>query len=96
MVKLTGTIKNGTVVLDQRHGLPEGTRVSVEPVNQSSPPGSGDFWRKKTLQEIMDEQGIKPIRSIDDLAGGWPEDELDDGFEEQVRRWRDAELGKRE
>lgn len=88
MVKLTGTIKNGTVILDQRHTLPEGTRVSVEPVSSKSPLAGNDFWKSKTLDQIIQEQGVKPIKSIDDLKGGWPQDELDDGFEIELQKWR--------
>jgi hypothetical protein len=29
----------------------------------------------------------KPAR-FGDLKGGWPEDQIDDGFEEEVDRWR--------
>lgn len=45
-----------------------------------------------TLEELAAAQGVKPVESLDEVCGGWPEDELDDGFEDTVRRWRDAEL----
>jgi hypothetical protein len=28
------------------------------------------------------------VERIEDLVGGWPEDEIDDGFEEALLRWR--------
>lgn len=34
--------------------------------------------------------------SVEDLVGGWPEDELNDGFEEMLARWRKRELEPRE
>ncbi len=46
----------------------------------------------RTLAELAAIQGVESADSLDDLYGGWPEDELDDGFEVAVRRWRDEEL----
>jgi hypothetical protein len=28
------------------------------------------------------------VERYEDLAGGWPEDQIDDGFEEALERWR--------
>jgi hypothetical protein len=53
---------------------------------------SDPFWQSKTIQEIALAQGVQPIKNFDVLLGGWPEDELDDHFEEAVERWRHGEL----
>jgi len=45
-----------------------------------------------TFAELVAAQGVKPVESPDKMYGGWPEDELDDGFENAVRQWRDDEL----
>jgi hypothetical protein len=79
-----GHIKNGVAVLDESVSLPDGTLVSVQV--KSVPSG---FWRNKTLDELMREQGVKPIQSLDELAGDWPpEDSVDEflGLVREVRR----------
>lgn len=42
----------------------------------------------KSIAQIAQEQGVPP-KSVEQLDfGGWPEDQLDDGFEAAVRAWR--------
>jgi len=53
---------------------------------------SDPFWQSKTIQEIALAQGVKPITNFDVLLGGWPEDEVNDHFEEAVERWRHGEF----
>ena len=53
---------------------------------------SDPFWPSKTIQEIALAQGVQPIKNFDVLLGGWPEDEVDDHFEEAVERWRHGEI----
>ena len=43
---------------------------------------SDPFWNPRTLEEIAAIQGVQPIKNADVLIGGWPEDELNDNFEE--------------
>ena len=50
--------------------------------------------REKTLDEIAAEQGFKPIKDFSELLGGWPKEELNDGFEEELNRRRKSELVK--
>jgi hypothetical protein len=80
-----GHIENGVVVFNERVSLPEGTFVRVEPM--SAP--MGDFLHRLSLDELAERQGVKPIESLDDLAGGWPESEINDGFEDAVAQWRE-------
>lgn len=40
-----------------------------------------EFWRFKTLEELAAEQGVPEGLSFEDYLGGWPEDEVHDGFE---------------
>jgi hypothetical protein len=49
-----------------------------------------------TFAELVAAQGVQPVESFDDIRGGWPEDELNDGFETAVRQWRDDELRPRD
>jgi len=83
-----GHIENGMVVFDEPAGLAEGTEVRVEPVRLATL----GFWQSCSLDELASRQGVSVPHSLDDLEGGWPEDELDDGFENDVHRWRQQEL----
>ncbi len=90
-----GHIENGVVVFDRPVPLPEGTEVRIEPlrpVEQRESPSHDEFWRDRTLDEVAAEQGVKPVTDLDEARGGWPKDELDDGFEQAVASWREAEL----
>jgi len=49
---------------------------------------SDHFWHPRTPEEIALAQGVKPIEDFQKLLGGWPEDELDDNFEETLSHWR--------
>lgn len=48
-----------------------------------------------TLDDLAAAQGVEPADSFESLCGGWPEEELEDGFEDAIRHWRDAELRHR-
>jgi hypothetical protein len=85
-----GHIENGIVVTNQPLPLRDGTPVRVEPV--ASP---NDFWRSATLGELAREQGILPPASFEELLGGWPTEDLNDGFEEEMRKWRGHDPDKR-
>lgn len=48
-----------------------------------------DYWSyNPTLEELARQQGTRPAERFEDFAGGWPEDEIDDGFEEALERFR--------
>lgn len=50
-----------------------------------------DFFtaKPKSIKELAEEQGVKPIRDIADLvADFWPEDESVDEFIATIRAWR--------
>ena len=49
------------------------------------------FWHPKPPEELALVQGVQPIHNFEVLLGGWPEDELEDNFEETLTRWRQAE-----
>ena len=68
--------------------LAAGTEVQVEAV---APP-AGDFWESCSLEELARRQRVSALESLEDLLGGWPDDELDDGFENVVASWREREL----
>lgn len=50
---LRGHMKNGVAVLDEPANLPDGTpvRIEVERID-------ADFWRGKSVEELVREQGV--------------------------------------
>lgn len=79
-----GHVEKGMVVLDQLLPLPDGTPVVVEPVMPANP----DFWQPTTLDELAARQGVATPTSPDELAGGWPTEDLNDDFEKALGEWR--------
>ena len=47
----------------------------------------GGFYRRYSIEELARMQGVRPVENFEALLGGWPDD-IDDGFEEAVARWR--------
>ena len=47
-----------------------------------------EFWRSLSFEELARQQGVRPVERFEDLAGGWPEDQLEDGFEQALERFR--------
>ncbi|HJT36049.1 MAG TPA: hypothetical protein VJ783_28760 [Pirellulales bacterium] len=78
-----GRIEKGMVVVDIPLPLPDGTPVLVEPI-----PGA-DFWRPLSLDELTRQQGVSAPAAVDELLGGWPEEDRDDQFEEALANWRE-------
>ena len=81
-----GHVQNGVVVLDEPLALPNGTPVLVAPI---AAPDS--FWQPLSLEELARRQGVKGIPSPDELRGGWPSDEVNDGFDGALSQWRARE-----
>jgi hypothetical protein len=53
------------------------------------PSASPDFLR------LAREQGVQPVARLEDLMGGWPAEERDDGFEEALMEWRSLQVQPR-
>lgn len=84
-----GRIEKGLVVLDAPLPLPDGTPVIVEPV------APANFWRSLSLDELARQQGVSAPATVDELLGGWPEEDRDDDFEGALVRWREQERDNR-
>ncbi len=54
----------------------------------SALPQSQEFWRGASMQTLIEQQGIPPIRDFDSLLGGWPADEPVEDFVRAVRESR--------
>ena len=53
------------------------------------PMGAADYWNyNPSFEELARQQGVRPAERFEDYAGGWPEDQIDDGFEEALERFR--------
>jgi len=51
--------------------------------------GARDFTAGYSLQQLADLQGVRPLASPNDLAGGWPPDENIDEFIDATYKSRD-------
>jgi hypothetical protein len=84
-----GTILNGVVVFNGKDRPAEGTQVEVQPVDATQSSGNGSA--RQTLDDIARRQGVTRPAAFDELLGGWPDGEMDDGFEDAVEKWRAEE-----
>jgi hypothetical protein len=89
MIEYLGRVRNGVVEFD--HPIPplEGRRVRIQEVS-AEPVDAADasFWSDFSLTELAEQQGVGPIQKLEEVLGGWPPSEIDDGFEVELRRWR--------
>lgn len=83
-----GHVANGSVVLPQPLPLPNGTPVRVE----TDDPSLVSFWESCSLDELARRQGLFGARPVEEIGGGWPDDEIEDCFETIVAKWRASEL----
>lgn len=51
-------------------------------------PAGDAFWDGLNLESLISEQDVRPIADLEDVMGGWPEDESVDEFLVAVREWR--------
>jgi hypothetical protein len=91
-----GTYEDGVIRPDGPVDLPDGTPVEFQPLprnwNTMDPIEKADYMARnpKTLDQIIREQGIKPIKSLDELGGEWPDGEDDtDDFIKWTKELRD-------
>jgi predicted DNA-binding antitoxin AbrB/MazE fold protein len=94
-VEFRGIFEEGVVRPIEPVDLPDGTEVEFRarlrtPVKQDDIDGrSGEFWRARSLDELAAEQGVRPIKSIDELAARWPDDDPADSVDEFIRHLRE-------
>ena len=78
-----GKIINGTVVLDEKVGLPDGMLVAVEVERIDA-----DFWRNTSAEALAIRRGVKPCVNPDDLGFDWPDGPSVNDFMAMIRRSR--------
>ncbi|MDB5329229.1 MAG: hypothetical protein JWP03_380 [Phycisphaerales bacterium] len=49
-------------------------------------------WNSPTIKEQAAAQGTRPLQDFNSIVGGWPEDQLDDGFEAALDDRRRQEI----
>jgi hypothetical protein len=59
--------------------------IKVESDKKQEKPDNASFNDSKTPEQLAKEQGVIPIKSINDLFGFWPEDEDFESFLNEVR-----------
>jgi hypothetical protein len=69
----------------------EAREDEVQEVLPTGAPLSSDFWQALTFDELASAQGVQPLSDVGRLAGTWPGD-VNDGFEESIRRLRQGNL----
>jgi len=70
-------------------GIAEHSHVHIVVLDEIKPatPNPAGEHDKLELDELWPPTPMK----FEDLVGGWPKDELNDGFEEEVNKWRESE-----
>ena len=48
----------------------------------------GELRPGPTMEELAKVQNVRPVERLEDIMVGWPVEELQDGFEEELARWR--------
>jgi hypothetical protein len=60
-----------------------------EPQKSSRP--LDEFFRHESFESLARAQRVSAAMRLEDFQGGWPEDQLDDGFEAVLDTWRQPE-----
>jgi len=69
--------------------------AALDPKREGDSPESSSnsgFWHSLTFEELARAQGIQPVQRLEDIMGGWPEDQREDGFEDAIRAMRQEDL----
>lgn len=52
------------------------------------PMAPGQFWEKHSLDQLAAAQGIAGTFGVAAIQGAWPPEEIDDGFDIALAKWR--------
>jgi hypothetical protein len=74
-VRLTGTAR-----LNPNTGRPEELKIEKIEILDELLLGAKDFFASRSLEQLAEAQGVRPLTNPADLAGGWPADENIDEF----------------
>ena len=90
-VKITGSAQyneKGSITCVQVNDIERIEQPVTEYVEETGLAEKETFWAAPSLDQMIAESGILPVSNFDSLLGGWPEDELEDQFEEIYREER--------
>jgi hypothetical protein len=62
--------------------------VHEKPHRRAFAGAAGEFWHGLSFEELAQLQGVKPVQRIESVLGGWPAEEVEDGFEAELAEWR--------
>lgn len=92
-----GIFENGHIRPTEPTPLPDGTVVEFhalshddDAAHESLRSSDAQARANKSIEEIAEAQGVKPLRSGDDLRGDWPDDDSIDDFLAWLRQSRAA------
>ncbi len=74
-VRLTGIAR-----LNPNTGKPEELKIEKIEILDELLLGAKDFFMNRTLAQLAEAQGVRPLENSREMAGGWPEDEDLDEF----------------
>lgn len=81
---MTGTIRDGRIILAQPLDMPDGTNVEIW-----LHPLPAGFWNDSSLAELANQQHVPALTSTRDLSGDWPDTDSIDDFIAAVYEGRD-------
>lgn len=56
------------------------------------PKALNGFWQVETRDQLAAAQDVTEVLNIDSVRGTWPQDDLNDGFDVALRRWRGQDV----
>ena len=85
--------ENGELRFENPLTLPEGTRGFIHVTSDTSAHNSlgfdpREFWKNKSIADLMAEQNVRPGARLSDLRGDWPPEDSIDEFLAEVRKGR--------
>lgn len=80
----------GTATINPHTGRPEELHIQRIEIIDQLIVGAKDFFISRSIDELAEAQGVKPLLNPGILAGGWPDDENLDDFLEATYQARSA------
>lgn len=78
-----GKMLNGVAVPDVPANVPDGTPVEIDVAGDESA-----YWQNKTVEMFSREHQVRPVGSLEELAGDWPEEDSVEALISLVREAR--------
>jgi hypothetical protein len=79
---------SGTARLNPNNGKPEELKIKELEIVDELLVGAKDFFAARSLQQLADAQGVRPLAHPEELTGGWPDEENVDEFVDAIYQSR--------